>query len=356
MPTRREFLQRTASAGVLVAACTTAKVETQAQLSSKTTFKTTSIPNTDLVVSRVAYGTGFLDLSWKEDPDFTSKAKQAIRVALENEINFFDMADVYAQGRSEAALGEVFKESPTLRDQIVIQSKCGLRIPNNWAPGTPLLGVDISAAHILRSVEGSLKRLRTDRLDILLLHAPDTLFQPEEIAQAFDELNSSGKVRYFGVSNFGIAHMELLRKHLRSPLVVNQVALGLGYCAPLAVGPDGSTGGIVDYCRLRDIQVQAHSPLRGGLLKPPNDASPKLKDLAQRLVDLAAQKNTNPSAIALAWLLFHPARIVTIIGSSKPQYIVENCAADRVEISHDEWHTLFRLAADIQPGKSAGTQ
>src|SRR5262249_11461853 len=115
---------------------------------------------------------------------------------------------------------------------------------------------------------------------------------------------------------------------------------------------DGGTGGVVDYCRLHDIQVQAYSPLRGGLLKPPADASPQLKDVAQRLVDLAKEKGTNPSAIALAWLLRHPARIVPIIGTVKPEYIIENCAADRIELEHDEWYALFRAAASIQPRKA----
>jgi predicted oxidoreductase len=227
--------------------------------------------------------------------------------------------------------------------------------------------MDFSRQHIVSSAEGSLRRLRTEFLDILLLHIPDALVEPEEVAQAFDELQGSGKVRYFGVSNHTAGQIELLKKYVRQPLVANQVHLGLAHSYLIADGieanRDESTritrgyagaAGTIDYCRLHDIQVQAYAPLRGGsivepphLLNPPADAPLEVKQAAQVLRDLADKKETTTSAVALAWLLRHPASIVPIIGASSPEHVIENCAANRVTLSREEWYNLWVSAAGI---------
>lgn len=241
---------------------------------SSATMKTTRIPKTDLDVSRVAYGSAMLGND-EHDPDFIAETIRAMNVARENGVNFFDRADIYGAGESEIALGNWLKQSPGLR----------------------------SREHIVAAAEGSLSRLDIDHLDILLPHSPDPLVEPEEVARAFDELHRSGKVRWFGVSNFAVIQIELLKKYVRQPLVANQIPLGLGHYAPIAtVEPSSGFGGLVDYGRLHEIQVQAYSPLRSGtdrqngpsLLNPPPDAPAAVKQAAQLLAELARQNSRLP--------------------------------------------------------------
>lgn len=346
MTTRREFLQRSAAAAL---SYQIAQAEQSAGVTSTPRLQTYIVPQTDLTVSRLAYGTGMLDTSWL-DPTFTSKAMQAIEAAYENGITFFDLADTYGHGQSERALGKVLKARSGVRHQIVIQSKCNMILSPKWSPENPdqEMRVDTSRQHILRAVEDSLERLGVEHLDILLLHLPDPAMRPEEVAQAFDDLHRNGKVRYFGVSNHGQAQMELLKQHLHQPLVVNQIRMGLGYYAPVAK--------LVDYCLRNRIQVQAYSPLKigdsilkGNLLRPPTDAPAAFKLVSDAIAELSSLKKTNASAIAIAWLLHHPAKIVPVIGTRKPKYISENCAADRVHLSDQEWRRLTQLALAIQP-------
>ena len=210
-------------------------------------MNTYKIPHTDLVVSRIAYGCSMF--GWDKLPALTKAAAMAgfkwvsisdavrlVSTAYDNGITLFDLADIYAFGNTEVYFGEVLKQSPGLREKIVIQSKCGQRLPDEPYPDEPAR-VDLSREHIVSSVEGSLKRLDTDHLDILLLHVPDALVEPEEVAQAFEDLKRNGKVRYFGVSNYTPTQIALLKKYVSQPLVANQVHLGLGH--PYAI-----TGGM----------------------------------------------------------------------------------------------------------------
>jgi len=329
-------------------------------------MKTYQIRHTDLIVSRIAYGCASL-AGWDYNPlnaEDQALAGRLIHTACEHGINFFDHADLYAFGKSEAVFGQVLKASPGLRQKIILQSKCGQVFPPGWQMGQPIR-VDLTREHIVSSVEGSLKRLGTEHLDILLLHAPSTLVEPEEVAQAFDELHESGKVRYFGVSNHTAAQIQLLKKAVRQPIIVNQIHLGLGYADAFTDGVEftvelaqaatanecylGVSGaGTIDYCRLQDIQIQAWSPLRGDLLNPKADSPPELKAAAQKLTELAAVKQSTPAALALAWLLHHPAGIVPITGASTVKHLIENCAADRVSLSNEEWYDLLAAAADIK--------
>jgi predicted oxidoreductase len=353
MSTRREFLSRSVAAG-FVAAVTSRSDQAVAQAKPadpRNTLRTYKVPRTDLEVSRMAYGCAMLGLDWNS-PDFVARTVPLIHIAYENGITFFDLADVYGHGKAELALAEFLKQRPGTRNRIVIQSKCGDRFREG--------SVDNSRAHILRAVEGSLKRLATNHLDILLLHWPDGLVEPQEVAQAFDQLHAAGKVRYFGVSNHSPYQIEILQKHVRQPLVANQIQLGLAHWVVrerghhLTHGVDGVA--VVDYCYARDIQVQAYSPLRvatrsgkpTSLIKPSDDASPAVKRAAQVLASIAKRHDTTPAVVMLAWLLRHPAGIVPIIGALKPEYVIENCTADRVDLTREEWYALLNAAAAMQ--------
>jgi len=349
MSTRREFLTRAAAATLLAKAATAPG--SAAETKATAALKTYAVPHTDLVVTRLAYGNAMIGID-SNSPDFIAQTVPVIRAAYEQGITFFDTADVYGQGKSELALGQVLKDIPGSRRRLVIQSKCSIR-----ESGV----IDSSREHITSAVEGSLKRLGTDHLDILLLHWPDSLIEPEEVGRAFDELHSAGKVRYFGVSNYNPYQIELLRRHVRQPLVANQIQLGLAHWytdpgASKAAVTHGAEGVIaLDYCRLQDIQVQAYSPLKGAnigkppnLLNPPADASPEVRKTVDALQEIARAHDTSPAAIMLAWLLHHPAGIVPIIGATKVEHVVDNCAADRVQLNRTEWYSLLRAAAPLE--------
>jgi len=366
MSTRRDFLTQAALASlVATATASAASPAPQAQAAAtrpaagaqtpgvKTpgAMKTYKVPHSDLVISRLCYGCGMLGFD-RNSPDFIAQTIATIKAAYDQGITFFDTADVYARGKSEQALAEALKGAPGLRQRLVIQSKCDIREGGS---------IDTSHEHITGAVEGSLKRLGTDYLDILLLHWPDSLVRPEEVARAFDELHGAGKVRYFGVSNYSPYQIEFLQKQLRQPLVANQIQLGLAHWYTEAGASKGAlthgAEGVVslDYCQLHDIQVQAYSPLRAAnigkppnLLNPPADAAPEVRKAAQALQDVASSHGTTPSAVMLAWLLHHPAGIVPIIGATKVEHVVDNCAADRVELSRAEWYSLLRAAAEIE--------
>jgi predicted oxidoreductase len=351
LSTRRDFLTQALPVGLLA----TAPVElpqpgnSDTESQSTTALKSYRIPHTDLVVSRIAFGCAVLGVDWTS-ADFVAIAAKLIRTAYEQGITFFDLADIYGYGKAEAALGKVLKETAGLRQRIVIQSKCGA-----------LEGAaDNSRTHILSAVHGSLERLGVEHLDILLLHFPDSLVEPEEVAEAFDKLKRSGKVRFFGVSNHGSVQIQLLQRYVREPLVTNQIQLGLAHWVVL---PDGGHRGLthgdegvttLDYCRLHDIQVQAYSPLKGddigqrpSLLTPCANATPEFRHATQLLNDIASAHGVTPAAVMLAWLLRHPSRVIPIIGGTNTEHLIQNCAADGVQLSREEWYSLFNAAAAI---------
>jgi len=364
-------------------------------------MKTYRIPQTDLVVSRIAFGCGHLSqprlagfkdhltademadaisksrdavssafADWKKGPPHADDIQLSTRVvntAFDNGITLFDHADIYGFGKCESVFGEVLKQSPGLRQKIVIQTKCGIIFANEVLdPETnDPHRLDLSRKHILQSTETSLRRFGTDYIDLLLLHRPDPLVEPEEVAAAIDELFRSGKVRHFGVSNHTAAQISLLRKYVRQPLVVNQIHISLAHPYAIADGVEanreehirvthGYTGvaGTLDYCRENNMQVQAWSPLKDGankvnLINPPAHASQETKAAASLLTTIARRKKVSASAVALAWLLRHPAGIVPIIGTMNPSRIVDNSAADHVSLSREEWFELFAAAAGV---------
>jgi predicted oxidoreductase len=365
MPTRRDLLLGTVAGVASMARTPLAAAGTRkiAAASDRTTAMATyRILHTDLVVSRLAYGGGSLGGAWVQESaseQTIANAERLIHTAYDNGITLFDMADVYAFGKSEAALGEVLKRSPGLRDKIAIQTKCGIHIslPIADPPAGDPHVFDFSYGHIISAAEGSLRRLGTDRLDVLLLHRPDALGEPQEVARAFEELHRGGKVRYFGVSNHTSAQIELLKKVVRQPLVINQIAIGLAHPDLITDGLDfnreGATrliqaytgvAGTLDYCRLHDIQVQAYSPVRG---LSNTEATPAIRQTLQLLKDMAHQKNTTPFALALAWLMRHPAGIVPVLGGDNPDHLVEDCAAERIEVTRQEWYALLYAATGM---------
>jgi predicted oxidoreductase len=202
-------------------------------------------------------------------------------------------------------------------------------------------------------VEGSLRRLNTSHLDVLLLHRPDALVEPEEVAKAFAELQRNGKVRYFGVSNHTAAQIALLQKHLDQPLVINQVELNLlhahlindGIVANQEGDQYTAAAGTLEYCRLHNMMIQAWSPVAGGkLIDPPPEAEERVRNTVERVAELAKDKDTSKEAIVLAWLLRHPARIQPIVGTTNPNRLVASCLADRLDLGREEWYALFVAA------------
>lgn len=316
-------------------------------------MKVQSLGSADLQVTRIAYGCMPLGGSWDDAPltEQTRKdALRSIRAALDQGINFFDHADIYSQGKSEEAFSAIWQEVPGLRDKIYLQSKCGIRFPGEPDSGSPHR-FDFSYEHIIESVNGSLKRLKTDYLDVLLLHRPDPLVEPEEVAQAFDDLHRSGKVRYFGVSNHTAAQLELLRSFVRQPIIANQVAFNLIHTHLIDEGivfnqdnPKlARNEGTLEYCRLHHITLQSWGSLAWGFLtgRKADKPDPRISSAAKVVSDLARDKNVSPEAILVAWILRHPARIQAIIGTTSPERIASACQADTIELTREDWYRLY---------------
>jgi len=271
-----------------------------------------------------------------------------VRTALDEGVDFFDHADIYGGGRCEEVFGEALVRTPSLRDRMWIQSKVGIRKGY----------FDFSKEHVLSAVDGCLKRLRTDHLDSLLLHRPDALVEPEEVAEAFTSLEKSGKVRFFGVSNQNPKQIELLAKHVSQTLHANQLQLGPAYSPMIDAGlhvnmTDAASvdhgGGILDYCRLKGITIQPWSPFQYGFFKGVFLGSPEYPALNKEIDSLAKSRHVAPSAIAIDWLLRHPARFQPVVGTADPEHLVELCAASNVELSRPEWYAVWRAAGNVLP-------
>lgn len=318
-------------------------------------MKKVTLPGMTLPVSRIIFGCMTLGDSWSRSEPVTDAARgramTAVRLALDEGINFFDHADIYCSGKSEEVFSQLLIESPHLRDQIAIQSKCGIRFggdPTPYSPGR----YDFRRDYIVSSVEGSLKRLQTDYLDILLLHRPDPLVEPDEVAAAFDALHASGKVRHFGLSNHTAAQISLLRASVRQPIIVNQVEVSLLHTYLLDAGivfnQDNPAGpvqneGTLEYCREHGIAIQAWSPLaKGAVISGESRTRPETAQaVAAEVAGLAADMKVSPEAIALAWLMRHPAGIQPVVGSRNPERIRAACQADGVELTREDWYRLF---------------
>jgi predicted oxidoreductase len=269
--------------------------------------------------------------------------------AMDAGATFFDHADVYGQGSCEEIFGQALRRTAIDRDRVVLQSKCGIR---------PGVAFDFSYEHIVASVNGSLQRLQTDHLDVLLLHRPDALVEPDEVARAFDELVDAGKVRHVGVSNQNPMQMELLRRSVRQPIVANQLQLSIPYAPMITAGTHvnmavdaavNRDGSVLDYCRLHDITVQPWSPFQFGFFEGVFLGHPDYPELNAVLDEVAADHGVTPTTIAIAWLLRHPARMQPVTGTTNAQRLAECAAAADVTLSREDWYRIYLAAGHTLP-------
>lgn len=280
------------------------------------------------------------------------EAAAMIRTADELGINFYDNATCYgANGEAETRFGDAFRQSGIRREDVFIQSKCGILSDKgefNW-----------TKENILSSVDDSLRRMKIDYLDALLLHRPDLLYEPEEVAAAFDELEKSGKVRYFGVSNVPPMLLMVLKKYVRQPLVFNQLQFSLEQSQLLdqtlyvnnltterSIDRDNGT---LDYCRLHDMTVQAWSPLQHGFFKGCFVDDPAFPELNRVLGEIGETYGVPKTAVAIAWILRHPARMQAIAGTMNPVHLRDICEATKVTLTHNEWYRLYLASGKYLP-------
>ena len=272
-----------------------------------------------------------------------------IKTDLDNGINYFDHADIYGGGKCESRFGDFLKANPGIRDKMLIQTKCGIK------PGS----YDFSKEHILTAVEGSLQRLGVDYVDFLLLHRPDTLAEPDEVAEAFDTLRRAGKVRHFGVSNHDPLQMELLNRALgENRIVADQLQFSLTNTTMIdaglnvnmengaAVNRDGS---VLNYCRLNGITIQPWSPFQYGFFEGVFIGNDKFPELNKKLDEVAARYGVTATGMAIAWILRHPATMQPIVGSTTPERMAQIARAADVTITHDEWYELYRATGKTLP-------
>lgn len=310
-------------------------------------MRTVPLGTTDQAVPNVILG--LMRISDKHDDEI----RTLVHAARDTGIDFFDHADVYGDyvHQCEERFAEAMQYSPAERETIVLQTKTGI------VPSGPYF--DFSYAHIVASAERSLRALRTDYIDVLMLHRPDALVQPEEVAKAFDELEASGKVRAFGVSNHTPRQIDLLRKSVRQPIVANQLQLSVTHAPIIAqglaanmVGDDQSLdrdGGVLDYCRLHDITIQAWSPFQAGFFTGVflgSDDHPELNAVIDRL---AKQYGVPAIAIATAWITRHPANMQVVLGTTTPSRVAEAAKGSDLLLTRAEWYELFRAAGHRIP-------
>ena len=277
------------------------------------------------------------------------EAEHFVRTALEEGAVYFDHADIYGGGACESVFADAIHMSPAVREGILLQSKCGIRKG---------VGFDFSKEYILEAVDGSLKRLKTEYLDVLLLHRPDALVEPEEVAEAFDRLHESGKVRHFGVSNQNPMQIQLLQKYVKQPIVANQLQLSITNATMIsqglhvnmldgdAVGRDGS---VLDFCRLHDITVQPWSPFQYGFFEGVFLGSEKYPKLNAKIDEIAARYDVTNTAIAMAWLLRHPANLQPVTGTMSPQRLKDCVRATRIRLTRAEWYEIYIAAGNTLP-------
>ena len=295
---------------------------------------------TGLSVPTVAVGCMRIsDMSEKEVGAF-------IDTALENGANFFDHADIYGGGKSESVFGKAVTSS--MRENIFIQTKCGIRQGR----------FDFSYEHIINSVNGSLERLGTEYIDVLLLHRPDALMEPEEVAKAFDELKATGKVHHFGVSNQNPYQMELLQKSLDMPLCVNQLQFSIMHAPMIQAGINvnmyndsavNRDGGVLDYCRLNKITVQPWSPMQYGFFEGCFIDNEKFPKLNETLENIGNKYGVSKTTIAFAWILRHPAKMQPVTGTTSLTRLADCIKASEITLTREEWYEIYRAAGNKLP-------
>jgi predicted oxidoreductase len=295
--------------------------------------------------SRLAYGCWRVAGTWNPSevtPESRASGYRAIIAAYEAGYTLFDNADIHCQGEAERILGETLKKVSGMRDRVLVATKCGIRPPGTPDPESPQR-YDFSAQHILYSCEQSLKRLGIEAIDLYMLHRPDYLADPEEVASAFSELKAAGKVRFFGISNFRPTLVTALQVACPMPLVVHQVEISLAKL-------DAFTDGTLDQCLIERVTPMAWSPLAGGLIGTgakrllPSQEVYRPQKFLPALDAVAKARGASRTAVALAWLLRHPSKILPIIGSTQSERIREAAKADELELTREEWYALLIAA------------
>ncbi len=275
------------------------------------------------------------------------EVEQFIDTALENGANFFDHADIYGRGKSETVFGNAL--TPSLREKIIIQTKCGIVSGKMF---------DFSYEHIMSSVESSLKRLGTDYIDVLLLHRPDALMEPEEVARAFDELKASGKVRHFGVSNQNSYQLQLLQSCLDMPICANQLQFSIMHAPMIQSGINvnmyndsaiNRDGGTLDYCRLNKITIQPWSPMQYGFFKGCFVDNEKFPELNKTMDTIAEKYGISKTTLAFAWVLRHPARMQPVTGTTNLTRLADCIKAADITITREEWYEIYKAAGNVLP-------
>ena len=276
-------------------------------------------------------------------------ATKYIEYAVSQGVNFFDHADIYGAGTCEELFGKVLKQTSVKREDMFIQSKCGI---------VSGLRYDFSKEHILSSVDGSLKRLGVDYLDALLLHRPDALAEPEEVAEAFDTLEKAGKVRYFGVSNHKPMQIELLKKCVKQPIVANQMQLSPAHSSMISNGMEVNMlttgavdrdGSVLDYCRVNDITIQAWSPFQYGMIAGAFFNNKDFDVLNKKLAEVGEKYGVSATTMAVAWLLRHPANVQVLAGTMSTSRFEEICKACDIKLDRQDWYDIFIAGGNILP-------
>lgn len=276
-------------------------------------------------------------------------AAEYLATAVENGLNFFDHADIYGRGKSETVFAKACKDAVIKREDLILQSKCGIVSGKMY---------DFSKRHILNSVDGILSRLDTDYIDILLLHRPDALMQPEEVGEAFDILREQGKVKQFGVSNMNPSQISLLQSGLKCPVVANQMQFSPVHAGAvrsgfefnmLTKGAADRDGGVLEYCRLNGITPQAWSPFQYGFIRGTYMGNPLFARLNKTLSEIGAAHGISASATVVAWISRHPANIQTIAGTMNLSRLLDVKKGANVELSREEWYEIYTAAGNRLP-------
>lgn len=306
------------------------------------------ITNSRLVLGCMSFGGG-----WNHDPITNEDligAEKAVDAALSIGISMFDHADIYKMGKAEQVFGHILKKQPELREKIIIQSKCGIRFPEGSAPHC----FDFSKEHILNSVDGTIDRLGTEYLDVLLLHRPDPLVEPDEVAEAFSKLKLSGKVKNFGVSNMSVSQIRFLQQALPDQIVVNQLEMNLAKLdwldQAIHVNQEAGVGvhfseGLMEHCQMEKIQIQAWGPLAQGRFsgKSVDQDTENIRNTAVMVKKMADEKGTTQEAIVLGWLMKHPAMIQPVIGTANTERIIscKDAESQSQMMTREEWYSLY---------------
>ena len=306
-------------------------------------MKTVNLGTSGLKVPCIAVGCMRIN---KLEP---AEAEHFVHAAIDQGAYFFDHADIYGNGDCESVFAKAIHMNSTVREKVLLQSKCGIRRG---------VAFDFSKDHILKSVDGSLKRLNTEYLDVLLLHRPDALVEPEEVAEAFDILQSNGKVRHFGVSNQNPMQIKLLKRYVRQPIVANQLQLSITNATMISQGQHvnmqddfavNRDGSVLDYCRLHDITIQPWSPFQYGMFEGVFLGNEKFPVLNRKIDEIAAKYSVSNTTITMAWLLRHPAGMQPVTGTMNIQRLKDCVKAAGIRLTREEWYEIYLAAGNTLP-------